>query len=157
MPAARSTDRLIIIGEAPSRTGDPDRPLMSAPIRRRLIELLGIDDAAYFAIDRINLLRAWPGRRGKKGDLADPIAMRSAAWIVLAAEELIGRRAVFLGARVARAFGAHRRPILRWFAIGGGSAAILPHPSGVNRWWNDPRNRRRAIRFMRKIGRELLR
>jgi hypothetical protein len=36
-------------------------------------------------------------------------------------------------------------PFLRWH----GGVAILPHPSGVNHWYNDPRNVARARRFLR--------
>lgn len=48
---------------------------------------------------------------------------------------------VLLGSGVARDFGlpARTEP-LRWASLGRHEAAVCPHPSGVNTWWNDPYN-----------------
>lgn len=65
------------------------------------------------------------------------------------------------GRRVARAFGVYDveyfvsttfKDLVRptghpWRAI------VVPHPSGVNRWWNDERNQLRAHAFLASLGR----
>jgi len=60
---------------------------------------------------------------------------------------------VLVGAAVARAFGARvgelawgHDPVLR------AELALLPHPSGVNLWWNLPTNVERARAFLRKLS-----
>lgn len=56
------------------------------------------------------------------------------------------------GKRVASAFGLDEEyladPVA--FPIGGRPVAVhvVPHPSGVNRWWNEPANRERARAFL---------
>jgi hypothetical protein len=62
-----------------------------------------------------------------------------------------GRSFVLLaGHRVAAAFGV-REGYLREFVLQGVPAAVVPHPSGVNRWWNDPANVARASAFLRGV------
>jgi hypothetical protein len=97
----------------------------------------------------VNLLRSWPGtNRTKKGDLWPAQLARVAALTCIVG--VAGARVILLGQNVARAFRVGRRPILTWFPFGHGHAAIVPHPSGINRWYNDPSNVRRAERFMRR-------
>lgn len=43
-------------------------------------------------------------------------------------------------------FARHRRGRAWW--------CVFPHPSGVNRWWNDPDNTRRAERYLRRLWEE---
>jgi hypothetical protein len=104
-------------------------------------------DAFLARFERVNLLPAFPGKAGK-GDRFPRAAARQAALALLPA--LQGRRAVLLGGRVAAAFGLPRAPLLVWQPLAGGEVAVAPHPSGINRWWNDPRNVRRAKRFWRR-------
>lgn len=136
---------LTIIGQAPSRTSDPRRALRGRS-GAALARLLGIDPAALgLVIRRRNLLSAFPGRVGK-GDRFPLAAARRAA------ARVRGRRLVLLGYGVAAAFGVPRRtPPLVWVWLDGAHprrVAIIPHPSGINRWWNAPANRRRAAAFL---------
>lgn len=63
---------------------------------------------------------------------------------------LTGRPFVFLvGHRVAAAAGLST-DYFRWMKIGSVPAAVIPHPSGVNRWWNDVENR---LEFRSFVGR----
>jgi hypothetical protein len=48
---------------------------------------------------------------------------------------------VLLGRRVAAAFGLASAPYLEWTEARGRTWVVMPHPSGVNRWWNDEENR----------------
>jgi hypothetical protein len=66
---------------------------------------------------------------------------------------LAGRRVILLGCGVAHAFGFARFPVLTWTTVRWGGldtrVSIVPHPSGVNTWWNDADNIEAASRFLR--------
>jgi hypothetical protein len=127
----------MVLGEAPSRTS-------AAPFEgSRLGLYLGADPAGRFEL--ANLLDAWPGPAGKGS--AFPLAEARAAADLL---DLGGRRVILCGWRVAAALDFRAPAYLRWRDHRGARMAVLPHPSGVNRWWNDPGNRRRARRFLRR-------
>ena len=53
---------------------------------------------------------------------------------------------VLLGANVCRCFGLPFEPI-NSYPSELGTIFVLPHPSGLNRWWNDPQNLSDAKRF----------
>lgn len=63
---------------------------------------------------------------------------------------LRGRRVVALGRRVSRAVGAPEE-WFRWEVSGGITVASMPHPSGLNRWWNDLRNVSVGKKFVRSL------
>lgn len=138
-----------IVGEAPGFTGEGGPPL-GGMIGERLASIAGL--GSYVELSKtfklMNVLDHFPGRAGRgvsKGaafptDEAEAAAKRKAG-------EIEGRVVIFLGRRVAQAFGFRRREYLTWFPFDGRFAAIVPHPSGVNRWWNELGNRRRAERF----------
>jgi hypothetical protein len=96
----------------------------------------------------VNLIKRWPGPSASrnKGD-AFPLerAARAAARL-----ELGDGPVILLGKGVAGAFGA-RADFFEWFELRGRRAVVIPHPSGVSRWWNEPANRRRASRFIRSV------
>lgn len=62
------------------------------------------------------------------------------------------------GQRVAQVMGydASGNPPFVSFRWAGRCACVVPHPSGVNRWWNDAGNRRKALRYLLNLG-ELVR
>lgn len=42
---------------------------------------------------------------------------------------------------------------LQWYPqICGIEIAFCPHPSGLNRWWNDPDNKKKAKTFWKELG-----
>lgn len=163
--------RPVLVGIAPSRVGAEGQPLTSLggpSTGRRLAELSGLTPTEYLRrFDRVNL---WPSptrstisiKRGR------PNAEN------LAGSILRGRRVVLLGTNVAECFGLTRgREYARfceWFELGDrpdwyGAAgyvagrtsppfsfAVLPHPSGRNRWYNDPVNVDRATRLMTALA-----
>lgn len=151
----------VLVGEAPSRDTE-GRPPFSGRSGRRLAELLGEDLDEAFLLE--NLLQRWPGPASSGKGSAFPLgpARKSARRLV---REYRGRRFVLVGWRVAAAFGVpvHVARPLRWYGdwahsldgsgAGAGSFAVLPHPSGVNLWWNDPANVERARRFLREAAR----
>jgi hypothetical protein len=138
----------LLIGQAPSRKGDPAKPLSRDPLASRLAHLCGLTKEEYLdAFERVNILDAWPGKCGK-GD-AFPLAetRRNAALITA---DIRNERVVLLGKSVARSFGI-KANVLKWFRFGAGRAIVLPHPSGVNRWYNDENNVIAARRIMRRL------
>jgi uracil-DNA glycosylase len=101
----------------------------------------------------INLLDAFPGKNGK-GDAFPMAAARKSAARVMAKLER-GDFALLLGWNVAQAFGLRRdgRKYFDRFAFGdGASAVVMPHPSGVNMWWNVEVNRKKAKRELGKLS-----
>lgn len=151
--------KIVLVGQAPSRETDGEVPF-SGRSGRRIAELIGIRHAELgdrFAL--ANVFDSWPGPSPHgKGD-AFPMAEAR-----LAAERmqrrLVDRRLVFFGASVAKAFGHDPREILLRFSAapgyqerlaGGAAVAYVPHPSGVNAWWNDPANEAQARRFLRSL------
>lgn len=118
----------LIVGEANPYGGDPEFALWPAPRGAsgdRLCRLvMGLDSDTYVeAFDRVNLFpMAWRGAREAR---ERAIAIE---------EERAGGVLVLLGKKVQRAFRvvADNAP-----AVGDGFV-VLPHPSGLNRVWNDP-------------------
>jgi hypothetical protein len=136
-----------MIGEAPGRGGDPSRAC-TGRFMDALVNAAGITRWRYLrAFERTNLLPSWPGKAGK-GD-AFPMAEAKR----LAAETpTAGRTILLCGRRVATAFGVSA-PFLACERRGGATFWVLPHPSGLNRWWNDPENKRRAGDLVRDLAR----
>jgi len=117
----------------------------------------------------VNLLREWPGSKQRGSafpmDHAELMAarlvsmlQRGYAWdrtdrVIQAHPTMI----LLAGHRVGRAFGymqddyfAARDPIDDVEA----QVFVVPHPSGLNRYWADPRNRIRARAFLEGLVRE---
>jgi hypothetical protein len=136
-----------IYGQAPSRTSNPYRPL-GARSGRKLAALAGItvEELAERAELR-NLLATYPGPARAKGDrwLAADAAL--AAGFEIARWEH-GDRIVLLGRKVAAAFRVRADFLVEfsWMVADDGDrflgriveCVVLPHPSGVVRFWNDP-------------------
>lgn len=135
------TEAALLVGEAPNRSGEGKRANTTFT-GGRIAQLGGHD------IPRTNLLREWPGVQGRGSlfpmELARPAAMR--LW------RRKPRRIafVFVGRRVAQAFGWYGA-YFEWGELRGRRVVTMPHPSGINHWWNDPHNTRTAARFIRSL------
>lgn len=168
-----ASERVIMVGQAPSARGsaDPRLALTGRPMQF-LFTHCGLDLMRYIrAFERHNVATTWHGYR--KG--TDPKTGSRFTWrqytdrIEWLKERAHGRRILCWGREVAGAlFGgtaANRMALLAWesftYDVSGYQAgepvrpvhsefqaAILPHPSGLNRWWNDPDNRDAARAFM---------
>ncbi len=132
----------VLLGEAPSRSSDPLRPF-SGRSGARLAALAGFPLADRFELR--NLLDAWPGAGGK-GSRWDA----RSAHVRAAETPLDGRRVIFVGRRVATAYGHGNDPWMTWHDDGRGFVcAVIPHPSGIVRFWNDPASAAAVGAFLR--------
>lgn len=107
-----------------------------------LTRLLGADYRSLF--DEANLLDTWPGPSGK-GSAAPRLDLRLAWDAFLLADR--HQAVVLCGKRVAGAAGL-RMGFLGRLGAQGRTLLLVPHPSGVCRWWNDPGCREAARRFL---------
>lgn len=135
---------VIFVGESPSsRSGPP----LGGAIGRRLAELAGVsEEELRRRCEMVNLLDECPplqpGGKGRTFDAeaAGDAALRLRLWNP-------GAVLVLLGRRVARAFGL-RPPSPVWMAE---TVLVVPHPSGIVRWWNRAENRRQAAVALRRF------
>lgn len=160
-----------LVGEAPSSSTDGEPPF-SGRSGRRLAELIGIrfeDLPCFFELH--NLFDRYPGSNGKGSDFPLDLARDRARELApkLVPHALPYRRVILAGHRVAQAFGLGTpdptgNDLMTWvssvprltapeLAERDFIYAVVPHPSGVNQWWNEPGNVQRAARFLRECAR----
>lgn len=138
----------LIIGEAPSKRGDSALPC-GGRIGRRLASYFGIGYEEYLeCFDRTNLLGAYPGADGKGAKFE-----AHEAKVAADALDLRGRTVLILGQRAARAVGL-RAEYCTWQAHRGALCAVIPHPSGINRWYNDVGNEASLALFLQTVPKE---
>lgn len=140
--------RILLIGQAPSRTSQGKLPF-SGQSGKRLADLAAIpqkDLKNYFRM--VNVLDYWPGRSGKgdafpRDKISDKLRKMVAAY----------SETIFVGREVAARFNFNAPEYLKWYPRPRGkrAAAILPHPSKVNHWYNDLQNLEDAQMFLRGI------
>lgn len=135
-------DRLVIVGENPHRTSVAHRPALSltGSSGRNLCAWAGWPWLTYLRrTERTNLFLdpqpTWDAEEARR--------RAEAMWFG-------DRRVLLLGTRVARAFDADTWPIFEWRPLlgWGAEAARIPHPSGLNRAWNDVDVRTQAREFL---------
>lgn len=141
----------LIVGEAPSKNEVTERPI-EGRIGRRLAALAGLTLEEFLAhFDRVNLLHERQDT-AEHGFQFDRFAATKAArelGMTFQHDQVI----LLLGKRVADAFGMVdiKHFESRSFYSICGTIFVMPHPSGVNRWWNKLCNKREAETFMRTI------
>jgi hypothetical protein len=141
------THKIGLVGQAPSRRGDPRKPL-AGPNGQKIARLAGMSYDELIACRRRHLNTHYSRKRGK-GDAFD-----HSKGNVNAADVLMDwrvERIVLLGKNVARCFGFRDVPFLAEIRIYGRRFLIFPHPSGTNRWWNERRNERRARQLLQRF------
>lgn len=146
----------LIVGQAPGPRSDPEEPL-SGRCGARLADLCGITPEQFLArFRRVNLIDKHLGKVGK-GDRFPMDQARKGAVDLLMTGAIARSPVVLLGANVARAFGfgPGSYPLLRLLPRPASphGIALCPHPSGVNRWWNDHSNDLAARRFWTWLAR----
>jgi uracil-DNA glycosylase len=146
--AALSASRPLLVGEAPSRDGRGRTRAFDGRSGARLSEILGTEFVRDF--DAVNLLDRWPGSGGK-GSTFPVGEARAAASMLLRASD--ARVLVLCGRRVAAAFGLRDMEYLSWRMLGPKLVGLVPHPSGVNRWYNEQANQEAARAFLLRARR----
>ena len=141
------THKIGLVGQAPSRRGDPCKPLAGLN-GQKIARLAGMSYDELIACRRKHLNTHYSGKR-RKGDVFDRAKGNVNAASVLMDWHV--ERIVLLGKNVARCFGFRDLPFLAEISIYGRRFLIFPHPSGINRWWNERRNERRARQLLQRF------
>lgn len=137
--------RAVIIGEAPSPDRDIVEPLcIHTTSGRRLADVLPGDYERDYRRRNVIEHRVRPGKwnvwhKRRAAAQAGRILFEWDAPPIL----------ILLGRQVAEAFGVDYRPC-RATWIGNLRVLVIPHPSGLNRWWNGKGNRAKVRRFLRR-------
>lgn len=139
--------RPLVIGQAPAR-GSDDTLALAGRSGARLRKLLCCPAEEDFRarFDSFNVLPKWPGKAGKGDRFPHRIAKSIASRIRFCSGPVL-----LLGG-AAGAFGVSSW--FEWEMLASGDTSdvwgcALPHPSGVNRWWNEADNKERAERFFK--------
>jgi hypothetical protein len=137
---ASATGSMIIVGEQHSREGQEELPAFDpgAGGGKRLQALLGRSRPLSELITD-NLLPA--------GEWNPAQAHLRADWLLENCPDV--DRWLLAGRKVAAAFGL-KADWLTWTEHRGRLMAVIPHPSGRNRYWNDPVATYRAKKFLRR-------
>jgi hypothetical protein len=141
------THKIGLVGQAPSRRGDPRKPL-AGPNGRKIAQLAGMSYDELIACRRKHLNTHRSAERGKSDRFDHAKGNINAADVLL---DWRVERIVLLGKNVARCFGFRDLPFLAEISLYGRWFLILPHPSRVNRWWNERRNERRARQLLQRF------
>lgn len=140
MIPAVSAARPFLIGEQPGPTGDAGGVPLSGRPARVLCRCMGlIPSAPEVHADELLLMRFETVNL-----LPDPGPWDRAAARARAAELTPPAVTVLLGRRVSDALGLGRLSWFRWAELGEGRVILLPHPSGLNRLYNDEAIRSRV-------------
>lgn len=134
--------RALLLSLAPDRNTSGRQPF-SGTCGSRIAALAGIShEHLYHYFDAASLIGYWPA------DVPSRLVSTVSREMIVAHE-----RVIFVGRAVASCFGLRRlRPLVWQETMHNGStfdAAVLPHPSGLNRWYNDPAHAAAARAFLR--------
>lgn len=144
--------RPLIIGEAPSKNEFPPTPI-EGRIGRRLASYAGLSFEEFLTrFDRVNLLSVRQDT-AEKGFTFDRVAALE-SWRIIARRIKPGQTVLLLGKRVADAVGCVNDYFEPCRLVGGITLYVVPHPSGVSRWWNDEKNKERMRGFMTELVKE---
>lgn len=150
--------RPLIVGQSPAR-GNDGLPPFSGKSGARLARLAGVGnsgDVLSFYFQLVNLIGAWPGKEGKKGDRFDLQLAQKRAWAIKGRLRTASPRSILLmGWNVGRAWGwPQYLGYLEWRSWRGHRICVFPHPSGINHWWNSELHTRLARDLLREVADE---
>jgi len=141
------TNKIGLVGQAPSRRGDPSKPL-AGPNGRKIARLAGMSHDELIACRRRHLNPRYSGKPGENSAFDHAQGNMNAADVLM---DWRVERIVLLGKNVARCFGFRDLPFLAEISVYGRRFLIFPHPSGTNRWWNERRNEQRARQLLQRF------
>lgn len=139
--------RPALVGQAPAARMSSAEPF-SGRAGRNLERILAPHvDPLQEAFRCLNLLPEFPGRKveGERGDLFDLKAAREAARVLT---PTLPEVVFFAGRAVAAAFGFTDFDFLKWQRGKQRRVVVIPHPSGIVQWYNDPACRDELRRLM---------
>ena len=132
---------ILLVGQAPGPRHPRAHPATQSHVR--LARLVGVTPAVLAARAAwVNVLPTFPGARPGGDAFPRVLARQAAQDFPLMATTLL------LGQQVARAFSLPPCYFL-WQNFRGCRVAVVPHPSGRNRYWNDPARVAHAAAFLR--------
>lgn len=138
----------LIVGEAPSKNEVTERPI-EGRVGKRLAAVCGMPLADFLShFERVNLLHVRQDTK-EKGFEFDLAAGKKAAEKLrdsFKEDQIV----ILLGGRVAEAFRVHDHYFVET-RVNFARLYIVPHPSGVNRWYNDRSNMDAMVAFMKSI------
>jgi hypothetical protein len=121
---------------------------LAGPNGQKIARLAGMSYDELIACRRKHLNMHYSGKRGKGAAFDHEKGNVNAADVLL---DWRVERIVLLGKNVARCFGFRDLPFLAEIRIYGRRFLIFPHPSGINRWWNERRNEQRARQLLQRF------
>ena len=149
---------ILLVGQAPSRTGlAPLETLTPGSSSGRLLKMMGISKDEYLDnFVRLNLIDHYPGRLASgKGDKF-PIHEAKRGAVRILSQFAFPWKILCVGNKVAECFLPKTRiKYYEWMLCVSNyppavrDIAVIPHTSGLNRYWNDPSNVKLAEKFLR--------
>lgn len=150
----------LVVGEAPGRRTDPDRPFHASQSGAHLAVQAGMSLERLLVSARfVNLLHRWPGKQSARTTYrgtGSRFPMRKARQA--ASQIPLKGTVILVGRRVARAFGfaslEYFSPLELPAAVGEWPRTlvwVIPHPSRANRHWNRVENCHEARRYLSRI------
>jgi hypothetical protein len=147
----------LVVGPHPNRDFDPARPALQGLCARRLAKACGLDEdhadyeARFFELFQTTNLIDWCPADDLPGAAREELNENALRMKPLLRHRLV----VGVGLEVAVAFGF---PTTRWFDHLHNKAYqfifnATPHPSGLNRWWNESSNVEQAEHYWRQYRR----
>lgn len=145
----------LLVGEAPSKNEVTEQPLMGR-VGRRMAALADLSYEDYLRhFDRVNLLHVRQDTKEKGFEFDHAAAAVAAHQLFLDGTIKQGRVVLMLGWRVTRAFfSPYDKAYFERHDHAGVTFYAMPHPSGVNRYWNDLENCKKASEFVQQIVKE---
>ena len=140
-----SVDRGLLIGPVPPRNGEDELPF-SGRDGTRVRELLHCATEEEFRDkwDTMYLIPRWPGLSGRRERWPARLAQVLASRIVFCAKVALVCGCAAEVFNLTPYFNEYPLSVLSGRPVPG---FAIPHPSGVNRYWNSEENKRKAAEF----------
>ena len=151
--------KILLVGQAPSRNGGYGEKALDAGIPSsasgRLLKLFDMSREEYLdRFKRLNLLDYWPGAlKSGRGDKFPILEGRKSAQRIQ--KQISEYHILCIGKRVGKCF--NMDDCFKWeeyihcYPFTRNRVAMIPHTSGLNRFYNDPDNIQRTKTFLQEL------